>query len=148
MRPTHEMGFTLIEMLIVLAIIGVMASVTVIGIGAASRGTSAESEARGLAERVRVAQDDALITGQPIALVWDEKSYDFQTWDKTSRHWKAGAVGGVDKRHDLPSGIRLSGETRAPIVLRSTPFSLGVEGGGAPWQVTTDGLNVAVMAAP
>ncbi len=148
MRRAHEMGFTLIEMLIVLAIIGVIASVTVIGIGAASRGTSAEGEARGLAERVRVAQDDALITGRPIALIWDEAGYDFQTWDETARRWQAGAVKGADERHDLPSGIRLSGETRAPIVLRSTPFSLGVEGGGAPWQVTTDGLNVAVMAAP
>ena len=81
-RRHGEAGVSLVEVLVVLAIIGVMAGVGVLGLGAADRGARAEAEARRLADRLQLAADEVLVTGTPHALVWDAEGYRFLAWDR------------------------------------------------------------------
>ena len=131
---------TLIEVLIVLAIIGIAAGATVLGLGAATRGVSTASEAQRLASRLRLAADDAMLDDRAIAFVWDEGGYSFA------------GVGSDESLapHRLPRGVRLWGSGSAPV---------GVDGAGAPiearltstadtWIVRYDGLTVAAQEAP
>ncbi|WP_156679479.1 prepilin-type N-terminal cleavage/methylation domain-containing protein [Sphingomonas profundi] len=151
----HERGMTLVEMLVVLAIIGVMAGATVLGMGSAARGANIESEARRLADRVQLAADDTMIGDRPLALAWDAKGYGFLAWDGAG--WRAGE-GEAFARHALPAGITLalsaavSGPARGPV-------PLGLDGGGMPfvarlasatarWTIAYDGLTVSASPAP
>lgn len=132
---------TLIEVLIVLAIIGIAAGATVLGLGAATRGVSTASEAQRLASRLRLAADDAMLDDRAIAFVWDEGGYSFTGTSGTDDSLAA---------HRLPRGVRLWGSGTAPV---------GVDGAGLPiearlmssadtWIVRYDGLTVAASEAP
>lgn len=123
-------------MLVVLAVIGVMAGATVLGIGAATRAPSTEAEARRLATTIQQAADSAMVTDGSVALSWDERGY---------------AVTGAG-RHDLPAGMRLA-------VSGATPAILGVDGTGLPltatigtradrWAIAYDGLRATALRMP
>ncbi|MCR5872376.1 prepilin-type N-terminal cleavage/methylation domain-containing protein [Sphingomonas sp. J344] len=68
---------TLIEMLIVLVIIGVAAGGVALGVGAATRAPSVETEARRLALRLQAAADDAMIGDRIIAFTVEKDGYGF-----------------------------------------------------------------------
>jgi general secretion pathway protein H len=144
-----EAGLTLMEMMVVLAIIGVMSGVAVLGLGFAGRGVSAEIEARRLGERVRLAADETMITQRPLALKWDARGYAFVNWDGAKRDWVPSNVSALGARHDLPSGMRLEGAAGgAPEPIGADgagrPINLTVAAGPKVWRVAFDGLNVAV----
>ncbi|HEX8447159.1 MAG TPA: prepilin-type N-terminal cleavage/methylation domain-containing protein [Sphingomonas sp.] len=139
---------TLVEMLVVLVIIGIAAGAVTLGFGAADRGASAESEARRLAARIRLAADDVMVTDRAIAFTADAKGYGFVTWD--GRRW-TGGDSALLARHALPSGLTLSGVTPAPV-------PIGVDGLGGTidariasprdsWHVRYDGLNASAAAS-
>ena len=68
---------TLVEILVVLAIVGVMAAVVTLGVGAADRGMGVETEANRLADRLRLAADDVMVTRRPLSLSFDGEGYVF-----------------------------------------------------------------------
>jgi len=133
-------------MLVVLAIIGVAAGAVALGLGNASRGASAESEARRLASRIQLVADDTMVTDRPAAFAADPRGYQFMLWDPRKGVWAAGA-GGVFERHQLPRGVTLSTQATA-----RAPVRLGADGAGVAfdarlssatdsWEVRYDGLN-------
>lgn len=138
-----EMGLTLIEMLVVLAIIGVIAGATVLGVGAATRGPSVEAEAKRLANDLQLAADEAMVDDQRVAMIWDERSYAFVRGDARN----------TPERHRLAAGIRMNmGDARQPL-------PIGVDGSGIPamaglrseserWMVAYDGLIASAMPEP
>jgi general secretion pathway protein H len=141
---------TLVEMLVVLAIIGVMASAAALGLGAATRGPSVEAEARRLANRLQSVADEAMVDDRPRAVTWDDRSYAFLSWD--GRGWREGADESHG-RHRLPGSIRMDMGNRRP------PLVVGVDGGGMPaamavraesdrWMIIYDGLSVTPLPAP
>ena len=62
-----QRGFTLVEMLIVLAIFAVAAGAVALSVGSVTRAPSVEAEARRLATRLQAAADDAMIGDRTIA---------------------------------------------------------------------------------
>ena len=135
-------------MLVVLAIIGVMTSISVLAIGGADRG--AEAEARALAARFKLAADETLVTNHPIAFAWDKRGYAFVGWDTAEGRWQAAGSKGLGARHDLPSGLSLAGDGPAitPIMVdsASAPLNIAVSGRSGDWRVAFDGLDA--IAAP
>ncbi|NIJ08285.1 general secretion pathway protein H [Sphingomonas vulcanisoli] len=107
-----EQGLTLVEMLIVLAIIGVVAGLSVLAIGGGDRGRSANAEGRRLAARLRLAADDVRIDERPTAFAWDEKGYGFVDWDAKAGKWRPDKVDEL-ARHDLPNGLKLTTQPAA-----------------------------------
>jgi general secretion pathway protein H len=146
-RPS-EMGMTLIEMLIVLAIIAVAAGAVTLAIGAATRAPSAESEARRLATRLQSAADDAMLGDSMVAFTAQPSGYGF------ARHangaWQAFESEAL-AAHTLPGGMVMRLSARPPIVLgpdgAGKPLVATIESGGQRWLVLYDGLTASVSPA-
>jgi general secretion pathway protein H len=144
-----DAGMTLVEMLVVLAIIGVAAGAVTLGIGAATRAPSVESEARRFAMRLQAAADDAMLGDRMVALTVDESGYGFAS---------VAADGTVPvgtpklDPHRLPGGMTMILDTEPPVVLGAEgsgkPLSAVIENGSQRWLVRYDGLTATAQPAP
>lgn len=143
-------GLTLVEMLVTLAIIAVAAGAVTLGIGAATRAPSVESEARRLAAMLQAASDDALLGDRMIAFTTDRSGYGFATYsrDGTMTPIASEALG----RHRLPQGIVLKLSVTPPFVIGidGPPRAMiaTVESGAQRWQVVFNGLTASAIPAP
>lgn len=147
MRAPGEAGLTLIEMLVVLAIIGVMSSVAMLGLGSTGRGPSAQAEARRLTASIQLAADEAMVTDRPLALNWDGRGYGFVEWDSKRNEWEPHKVPDLGGRHQLPGDVSLtsqSSEPRMPIGDQA-PVDFTVTTGSESWNVRFDGLNAEAL---
>lgn len=138
-------GMTLVEILVVLAIVGVMAGVVTLGVGAADRGMGVETEANRLADRLRLAADDVLVTRRPLSLSFDGEGYAFTRGDAAG----TGLVDALAERHAFPAGVRMVGlGVASPVTIDpdgSQPIAaFGLAKGDQRWRVTFDGLNAVV----
>lgn len=139
---------SLVEMLVVLAIIGIAASATVLGVGAATRGGSVAAEANRLADRLQLAVDDVMVSDRALAFVADERGYGFVA--RAANGWRAEESEGF-ARHELASGIRLDmGKMQGPVPVgadgQGVPIAVTLRSDAGDWHVAYDGLNVT--AAP
>lgn len=137
-----EAGITLVEMLVVLALIGVTAGAVGLGLGPAMRGPDAQAEGRLLAARMHRASEEALLTGQPVALVWTDRDYRFLALGPEG--WAAHPVPLLAEVKPLSAALRLSGPgtfvvTGADLPADGTPLDLRIEGDGSTVTVTWDG---------
>ncbi len=146
----RDAGFTLLEMLIVLAIVAVMAGAVTLGIGSVTRAPSVETEARRLATRLQAAADDAMLGDRILAFTAEKHGYGFAT---------IGAGGQLIARsddafgfHRLPGGMVVTLSVRPPVILgvdgAGRPLSALVESGSQRWLVTYDGLTARAAPAP
>ncbi len=121
---------TLIEMLVVLAIIGIASGATVMSL--ASHGPGAEVEARRLAGTIQAAADRAMLGGPPAALYADANGYRV----------------GID-HHVLPDGMHLEGVPgAAPLALDDTSaVDVTLVRGDEAWAVRFDGLRASATRA-
>ena len=141
---------TLIEMLIVLVIIGVAAGAVTLGIGAATRAPTVETEARRLAMRLQAAADDAMLGDRMIAFTAEKHGYGFATIGADGR-----MIARTDDAlafHRLPDGIVVTLTARPPVMLgvdgAGRPLSATIERGDQRWRVTYDGLTASAAPAP
>lgn len=129
LRLPSERGMTLLEMLIVLAVIAVVSGATVLAL-TPQRGNATEAAAQQLARAVQSAADRALVTGRDGALVADAGGY---------------AIDGT--RHDLPAGIVLAASSAPLPVGLDAPFALTLAAGSDRWQVDFDGIRATAARA-
>lgn len=139
-------GMTLVEVLVVLAIVGVSAGVVVLAAGTGDRQLSVESEANRLADRLRLAADEVLVTRRPLVLTWDAGGYRFTPGRASDVPGEA-----LRDRHDLPAGIRLTAAgTASPTAVDpdgAEPVAVFIlAGDGQVRRVSFDGLNATVEA--
>ena len=151
-RRRPDGGITLIEVLVVLAVIGVATGVTMLGLNGTDRDTRAEAEAVRLARNLSLGVDEAILSGTPLALMWDAGGYSFVAWSAADAVWGPAKPNSLSRRHDLraPVGLSLTGtSTTQPILIASsgigpaTEFELGsATGNGSPgWIVAFDGFS-------
>ncbi|WP_294330276.1 GspH/FimT family pseudopilin [uncultured Sphingomonas sp.] len=149
-RSASQAGMTLIEMLIVLAIIGVAAGAVTLGIGAATRKPSVEAEARRLASRLQAAADDAMLGDRLVAFTAQPHGYGFATVAPSGK--LAARTDDAFAPHTLPAGITLTLDTRPPVVLgvdgSGKPMAATIDNGSQRWVVRYDGLTATAVPAP
>lgn len=147
-RPS-EAGMTLVEMLVVLAIIGVMAGAVALGMGSVTRAPSVETEARRLATRLQAAADDAMLGDRTIAFTVRKDGYGFAVMSRDGKVVpRTDAAFGF---HQLPGGMVMTLSVRPPVVLgvdgAGKPMQAVIESGPRKWTVVYDGMTVRAFPA-
>lgn len=82
-------GFTLLEILVVVIIIGVLTALLLPNLNAGGRYRELNREAASLAARIRVAQDDAMLAGREYGIVFSSDGYRFVAWDAQLSRFRA-----------------------------------------------------------
>jgi general secretion pathway protein H len=72
-------GFTLIELLIVIVLIGIMTTMTMLSIGTGNQRDWQRQEAERLVQLLKMASQEAIIRGMPIALECHQRGYRFMS---------------------------------------------------------------------
>lgn len=145
-----EAGMTLIEMLIVLAILGIAAGAVSLGIGAATRKPSAETEARRLATLIQAAADDAMMGDRMIAFTAQRHGYGFATFVEGGR-----LIPRTDDAmgyHQLPAGVTVTLSVQPPVLLgidgAGKAMNATIVSGDQRWLVRYDGLTAKATRLP
>ena len=103
-----ESGFTLVELMVVLVIIGLAAAAVVLAMP--ETGGSLEAEAERFAARAKAARDSAIVESRPVALSVGAGGYSVSRrsggqWRAGPRHeWARGTV--AEASGTLPGGTR------------------------------------------
>lgn len=154
-------GFTLLEVLIVITLVGILTGVVVLGF----TGADTQQEVKGLAQRfafrVELARQTALNRNREWGIYVDETDYRFAEFSPDQGEWEEQTQRPFDVV-EMPGHVRLRVETegvgelpfadgeRLPQILvfssgEVTPFTLFLElpGRVEPWLVSSDGLSKA-----
>lgn len=163
-RKPHS-GFTLLELLVVLVVIGIMVSMAVLSFGVLGRDRQAEDESRRFWAVLRQAREEAELQVEDIGIFVGADSYEYLRLDTRKNEWQLIEGDELFAQRDLPEGLRfrLRLESREVVlkpglpqrgdkdenqkwppqvmVLSSgdvMPFELEIEREGAPslWRVT------------
>ena len=115
-------GFSLIEILVVIVIIGIVMSIAVLSITLAGGDNQLRDEAQRIISLVEVAQDESLLQGREFGLEFMQGSYRFVEFDPLTQQW-AEIIGDDTLRlRELPEELELQlfiEERR--VVLRTDP---------------------------
>lgn len=160
-RNVTQRGFTLIEILVVLVIVGLMAALAVFTMGGSSQQRELDSEVQNLYLRMQVASEQAVMNNLETGLVVDEDGYRFVVFDDKTQNWQLSNER-LFRAHGLPPWLetnakvdsdapRLNNENsklRPDVVFfssgESTPFEIEMTVAGQtyePHRLRSDGIN-------
>jgi len=105
-RHARQTGFTLIEMLVVVIIIGIVISTMVISIRTGDLGEQMENELVRMRSLINLARDEAVLQGYDVALAIKEDGYSFQWYDIKEQRWQAFTDDKVFRERPLLPGTR------------------------------------------
>lgn len=159
--PERAGGFTLLEVLVVVVIVGILTGTVVLGITGADVEQELRGSAQRLAARVELARQHALTRNREWGIYVRDDTVTFAEFDPESGEWLERS-GRPFEQTDLPNAVRLrvstegvgelpfaDGQELPQIVVFSsgeiTPFTIRLEPDWdtLPWLVTSDGLSRA-----
>ncbi|MBB5020893.1 type II secretion system minor pseudopilin GspH [Desulfurispira natronophila] len=114
----NQLGFTLIEILVVLVVVGILASVIVINFSDSSHQRELQREAQRLHAVLNIAADEAIFTATEYGFRYQRDIYIFFRYDYQRSEWipiKEGTL----RQHELPEGLQLIVEREGELVLPS-----------------------------
>lgn len=85
---TRQSGFTLIEILVVLVVVGLLASLAVMSMGGSSRDRELENEIRELYLLMQTASEQAVLNNTELGLMLEDEGYRFVAWEEQSGEWR------------------------------------------------------------
>jgi general secretion pathway protein H len=116
-RLPASAGFTLIELIIVMLIIGIMATFVTLSIGNRGLDDRLEVESKRMQKLLQLGEDEADLKGMPIGVRFAESGYRFVAVDNT-RKWVDYAQGGPLRPRNLMQpfypDLRVEGRPAAP----------------------------------
>jgi general secretion pathway protein H len=80
-------GFTLLELLVVIFIIGIIAAMATISVGTATATRGVEKEAERIGDIVALASEEAVLQGREFGLTFYRSEYEFSTYDVEQARW-------------------------------------------------------------
>jgi general secretion pathway protein H len=112
-------GFTLIEVLVVVIIIGILVSVVGIAVGVLGRDTEVEDQTKRLWAVLSQAKEESELLGRNVGVIVDQTGYDFVQFDAQHWVWKPIVDDDLLSARQMPPGlsITLSLEGR-PVILK------------------------------
>ncbi|TVP60268.1 MAG: type II secretion system protein GspH [Halomonadaceae bacterium] len=85
---TLQRGFTLIEMMVVLIVIGLLVSLVGLNMGGGGERRQLEERTRDLYLKMQAASDEAVISNREIGLVFDDERYFFIVYSMEEDRWE------------------------------------------------------------
>lgn len=107
MQRQREHGFSLIEILVVVVIVGIVASVALLSVGLVGDDRELQTEARRFSALVRVASDEAMMQGREFGLEVMQDGYRFVEYDPFSRQWAELFGDDIFRPRQLPERMEL-----------------------------------------
>jgi len=123
-----------------MVIIGIIASVAVISLGALGGDPPAEKTARQIADLADLAAQEAVLQGQEYGLRIEPHAYQFLVYD--GRAWSAPKDGALSGRHVLDAGVRLT------LTLEGAPVTLAPTAASTDAAAATSTSTAAAATAP
>ncbi len=109
-RPTPvSAGFTMIEILVVLVVVGLLAAIAIVNLGGGTQRREMENEVREVFLLMQTASEQAILNNQELGWLLEDTSYRFLVFDDETASWKK-------------SGERLFRPRSVPDWLVLTPF--------------------------
>ena len=106
-RP-RAAGFTLLEVLVVVTIIGILISMAVVSINVLGGDHEMDQEAERLVAVLGEARDDAMLHGRDLGLRVDARGYDWLKYDSRTDRWVPIDDDIVLRARTLPEGVQLA----------------------------------------
>ena len=106
-RP-RAAGFTLLEVLVVVTIIGILISMAVVSINVLGGDHEMDQEAGRLVAVLGEARDDAMLHGRDLGLRVDARGYDWLKYDSRTDRWVPIDDDIVLRARTLPEGVQLA----------------------------------------
>lgn len=104
--PATQRGFTLLELMVVVIIIGVMTTFAVLSLGN-SAARRVDEEAYRFASLIRLAADEAVLQGREIGIEIKRDGYVFHQFDDQFRQWVPMATNLVYRSRTLTEGMTI-----------------------------------------
>lgn len=95
MERQRPAGFTLIELMVVLVVVGLLISLVGLSIGSGGERRELEEVTRSLYLRMQAASEEAVVTNREIGLRFREGRYRFVQLDRDEDQWTAIPPGGL-----------------------------------------------------
>ncbi len=115
---TNKSGFTLVEILVVVVILGLTASMAMMAFGDFGKSQRIEAEAERLKQKIELIRYHAILEAIPYRLQITPFSYQFFKFAPPNQ-WKNTTVSGTSPYH-LPEKIQLSAQPKHSIVIQSS----------------------------
>ena len=107
-RRRTAAGFTLLEVLVVLVIIGIITSMAVVSVNVLGGDHEMQQEAERLQAILIQVQEDALLQSRDLGLRLDETSFEFLEYDARTERWRPVLGDPMLRERALPPGLRLA----------------------------------------
>ena len=101
----REGGFSLVEILVVIAIVGIVMSIALLSLGLLGDDRELQTEGRRMIALVRVAQDEATMQGREFGLEMMASSYRFVEYDPVTGLWSEMIGDDVLRTRRLPEDV-------------------------------------------
>jgi type II secretion system protein H len=120
-RVSRHAGFTLLEILVVVMIIGIMTAGVLLSLNFTGKDSQLETESKRLQSLMNYARDQAELQTRDFGIVFGESGYVFVVYDVRTGTWRTVDEDDALRQRNMPSGLEFKLVVDArPIVLDET----------------------------